>query len=218
MTRILLVDDHALFRESLRRVLEAEGRFQVVAEASTLEEAAAFCACGEDRFDLGLVDFQLSLYDTKKNGLEVLRVIRQTQPAAAVVLLTAGTGRAELREAVRELSASFFLKSDPTADLFLAIDKTLEGRTWISSGANAMLLDEASSPVPSAEQKDAFTARELVVLRWITEGLSNKEIAAQLAISESSVKALLQKLFEKTSVRTRSQLVRYVFESGLSLP
>lgn len=215
--RILLVDDHTLFRESLRRVLEAEARFRVVAEASTLEEATAYCTGGGD-FDLGLVDFQLSSSDPAKNGLAVLRAIRQTNASAAVILLTAGTGKAELREAVQTYEASIFLKSEPTSDLFLAIERTLEGRRWISSGANRLLLEESSAPSASAPGEAAFTARELMVLRWITEGLSNKEIADKLTISESSVKALLQKLFEKTSVRTRSQLVRYVFECGLTLP
>ena len=213
--RILLVDDHILFRESLKRVLEAEARFQVVAEASTPQEAISYCNSGS-AFDIGLIDFQLSSSDPSKNGLTVLRAIRQVLPSVAVILLTAGAGRAELHEAVQTLAASVFLKSEPASDLFLAIDRTLQHRTWISSGVSQLLME--APPADPAVTQAAFTSKELLVLRWITEGLSNKEIASQLAVSESSVKALLQKLFEKTAVRTRSQLVRYVFESGLSLP
>lgn len=215
--RILLVDDHTLFRESLKRVLEADTRFQVVAQASTLQEAVATCNNG-DAFDLGLIDFQLSASDPSKNGLAVLRVLRRTKPSVPVILLTAGAGLAELREAVQTLSASVFLKSEPASDLFLAIDRTMQGKRWISSGANQMLLDQTEPQTLPPAKEAAFTAKDLLVLRWITEGLSNKEIASQLATSESSVKALLQKLFEKTSVRTRSQLVRYVFERDLPLP
>jgi DNA-binding NarL/FixJ family response regulator len=217
LIRILLVDDHTLFRESLKRVLEADPRFKVVSEASTLEQATAYCNSG-NAFDLGLIDFQLSTSDPAKNGLAVLQVIRATNPAAAIILLTAGTGKPELREAVQSHSASVFLKSEPASDLFFAIDRTLQGKRWVSSGANELLLEESSMPFAPASGEASFTTRELAVLRWITEGLSNKEIASQLSVSESSVKALLQKLFEKTSVRTRSQLVRYVFECGLTLP
>jgi DNA-binding NarL/FixJ family response regulator len=216
-TRILLVDDHTLFRESLKRVLEADIRFQVVAEASTPEEAIAYCNSGAS-FDLGLIDFQLSSFDPSKNGLMVVRAIRKAQPLASVLLLTAGVGKADLREAVQSLSASVFLKSEPTSDLFLAIERTLQGKRWISNAAHQLFMEESRAAVVSSTNDPAFSTRELQVLRWITEGQSNKEIGAHLSISESGVKALLQKIFEKTSVRTRSQLVRYVFETGLTLP
>jgi DNA-binding NarL/FixJ family response regulator len=215
--RVLLVDDHTLFRESLKRVLEAETRFQVVAEASTPLEAIDYCKSG-GVFDLGLIDFQLSASDPTQNGLSVLRAVRETQPTAGVILLTAGASRTELREAIQSLSASVFLKSEPTSELFLAIEKTLAGRPWISTGASQILLEDQTEVTNRATDEIAFTTRELSVLRWITEGLSNKQIAGELQISESAVKALLQRLFEKTSVRTRSQLVRYVFECGLVLP
>lgn len=214
--RVLLVDDHTLFRESLRRVLEAEGNFRVVAEASTMEEALACCDV-PGAFDLGLIDFQLSASDSTRNGLALLRVLRRLQPGAAAILLTAGTGRAELREAVQTLGASVFLKSEPTADLFAAIARALEGGTWISTGVGQMLMDDPPAQVVPADAR-AFNTQELLVLAWITEGLSNKEIADRLSLSESSVKALLQKLFGKTAVRTRAQLVHYVFECGLQLP
>lgn len=215
--RVLLVDDHLLFRECLKRVLEADPRFQVRAEAATLDEVVALCNAGAV-FDLCLVDLQLSTSDHMSDGLAVLRMLRSVQPSAAAMLLTAGATHYQLHEAVHTLAAGVFLKSDAMTDLFAAMSSTLEGKPWISSGAHAVLEDESLARNLAPASEISFTARELLVLRWITEGLSNKEIADQLSISESSVKALLQKLFQKTSVRTRSQVVRYVFESGLVLP
>lgn len=214
--RTLLVDDHTLFRESLRRVLEADKRFQVVGEASTLGEAMALIQ-SQSEFDLLLIDFQLNVRDPGSNGLIAMRAARSARPAAAIILVTAGAGNEDINEAVETLRASVFLKSERTSDLFIAIEHTLEGHVWISSGAQHLLLDQPKA-IAMQTPEAAFTARELIVLRHITEGLSNKEIADQLSISESGVKALLQRLFEKTSVRTRSQLVRYVFECGLTLP
>lgn len=215
--RVLLVDDHQLFRECLRRVLEANASFQVVAEAASLPEVCAFLNAGAV-FDLALIDLQLSTSDQGEDGLAVLDTLRRMQPSTASILLTAGAGPDQLRKATQTLSAGVFLKSEPISDLLIAIDRTLQGRLWVSSGANLLLLQESRSLPEPATGEASFTARELLVLRWITEGLSNKEIAAQLSISEASVKALLQTIFRKTSVRTRSQVVRYVFECGLLLP
>lgn len=215
--RVLLVDDHQLFRECLRRVLEANASFQVVAEAASLAEVRTLLDAGAV-FDLALIDLQLSPSDQAEDGLAVLDTLRRIQPSTASVLLTAGAERDQLRRAIQTLAASVFLKSEPISDLFVAIDRTLQGRVWVSSGANLLLLEEPRSLPEPATSEASFTARELLVLRWITEGLSNKEIAAQLSISEASVKALLQTIFKKTSVRTRSQVVRYVFECGLFLP
>ncbi len=215
--RVLLVDDHQLFRECLKRVLEANASFQVVAEAASLDEVFTHVNAGAV-FDLALIDLQLNTSDQAEDGLAVLDALRRVQPSTASILLTAGANRDQLRRAIHTLAASVFLKIEPISDLFVAIDRTLQGRLWVSSGANLLLLEEAEAAPEPATGEASFSARELLVLRWITEGLSNKEIAAQLSVSEASVKALLQTIFKKTSVRTRSQVVRYVFECGLFLP
>lgn len=216
-TRVLLVDDHQLFRECLRRVLEANASFQIVAEAESLAEVHTLLVAGAV-FDLALIDLQLSTSDQAADGLAVLEVLRRLQPSTASILLTAGAEPDQLRKAIQTLAASVFLKSEPISDLLVAIERTLQGRLWVSSDANLLLLKEPRLLPGPAMSEASFTARELLVLRWITEGLSNKEIAAQLSVSETSVKALLQTIFKKTAVRTRSQVVRYVFECGLFLP
>jgi DNA-binding NarL/FixJ family response regulator len=210
---IALMDDHALFREGLRRVLESEPHIHVVAEASTMAEGMLLCESGPD-FDIALIDYQLQGDPSAGSGLELLRLLRRTRPEAKALMLTGGLPGAVLMEVLKQHRAGVFLKSEPVSELLAAIGKTLRGDIAISSKVAETLLGEASNEEPRVASA-SFSERELMVLRFITEGLANKEIAARLATSESNVKAILQRLFEKTGVRSRSQLVRYVFEFDL---
>jgi len=119
----------------------------------------------------------------------------------------------DLRRTVRDLNAGIFLKTEPTAELMLAIQRTAKGERWISSGAALTMLSTGDGE----QNKGNLSRRESSVLRGVLEGLSNKEIGVRLALTESSVKGVLQKLFEKTGVRSRSQLVRYAIETQIDL-
>lgn len=214
--RILLVDDHTLFREGLCRMLDAEPGMQVCGDFGSAAEAETALAGGL-RFDVALVDYELAgAGDASVDGLELVAAIRKARPDAHSLVVTAGLELAELLRAVQELGAGIFFKTEPLAELMLAIRRTARGERWISSGAALELLSGQSSPasqVPAG--RPALTGREFSVLRGVLEGLSNKEIGAQLGLSESAVKAVLQKLFEKTGVRSRSQLVRFAIETQL---
>jgi DNA-binding NarL/FixJ family response regulator len=216
--RIALIDDHTLFRESLRRLLETGTRFAVVAEASTAQQGLEL-ARGSLPFDLALIDYELGADEVGANGLTVLRSIRQRRPGVPCLMVTAGLNEAALHEVVHAQQASIFFKSEPAAELLLALEKTVRGEQWISSEASVALLRSRTEEEQATRSSETvFLPRELQVLSFITQGLSNKEIGAKLDLTESSVKAMLQKLFAKTSVRSRSQLVRFVFESELELP
>ncbi len=216
--RIALIDDHTLFRESLRRLLETDTRFEVVAEASTTREGLALVQ-GAAAFDLALIDYELGTEEEAGNGLVVLRAMRQYHPQVPCMMVTAGINTQGLQEVVGSLHASIFFKSEPAAELLLALEKTFREEQWISSQASVALLRRQTEEEQATKTAEAaFTPRELQVLSYITQGLSNKEIADKLGQTESSVKAMLQKLFAKTSVRSRSQLVRFVFESEMELP
>jgi DNA-binding NarL/FixJ family response regulator len=131
-------------------------------------------------------------------------------------MVTAGMGTADLVRAVTELNAGIFLKTEPTVELMLAIQRTAQGERWISSRASlALLSSHELSAVPEGRGQEQLSARESRVLRGVLEGQSNKEIGAQLEMTESSVKAVLQKLFERAGVRSRSQLVRYAIEAQI---
>ena len=213
--RIALMDDHTLFRAGLRHLLEREGGFSVVAEASTLDQALALCKNNEIAFDLALIDFQFN-DDTSSRGegMKILQALRAQNPTAAAIILTGGLPEDALLEVVSDQRTGIFLKSEPLEKLLPTIWKSLRGEMALSDRATEAVLAIAQQARPAVSPA-SFNDRELLVLRLVTDGLSNKEIAVQLDTSESNVKAILQKLFAKTGVRSRSQLVRYVFEFDL---
>jgi DNA-binding NarL/FixJ family response regulator len=214
MIRILLVDDHTLFREGLRRLLDSESGLQVCGDYSTAEAALSGLSRGL-QFDVALLDYELAAAGgAATNGVDLLRRIRALLPASNVLFVTAGMNLADLTTAVRDLRAGIFLKTEPIAELMLAIQRTARGERWVSSGVGLALLTEQDATPPRPRQED-LGERESTVLRGVLEGLSNKEIGARMDLTESSVKAVLQKLFEKTGVRSRSQLVRYAIEAQM---
>jgi DNA-binding NarL/FixJ family response regulator len=211
--RLLLVDDHTLFRESLRRLLEGEEGVEISGDFANAEDALAAVRGGLE-FDAALVDYELGGAGGS-NGLDLVRKVRRVRPEARVLMVTAGMGSADLMRAVTELNAGIFLKTEPTVELMLAIQRTAKGERWISSRASLALI--ASGGLAGAERPvvERLSARESGVLRGVLEGHSNKEIGAELEMTESSVKAVLQKLFERAGVRSRSQLVRYAIETQI---
>jgi DNA-binding NarL/FixJ family response regulator len=212
--RLLLVDDHTLFRESLRRLLESEPGVEISGDFATAEEALAAVREGL-AFDAALVDYELQGAGNS-NGLELIRRMRILRPDARVLMVTAGMGTVDLVRAVTELNAGIFLKTEPTVELMLAIQRTAQGERWISSRASLALLSSGGlSAAPKRQAAEPLTARESRVLRGVLEGQSNKAIGAELEMTESSVKAVLQKLFERAGVRSRSQLVRYAIEAQI---
>ena len=214
--RVLLVDDHTLFREGLRRMLDAEPGMETSGDFATAAEALDAVRAGLV-FDVALLDFEFAIQGltgftsrTPRTGLDLLQSLRTLRPEARVLMVTAGMEFPDLLRAVQEMSAGIFLKTEPIAELMLAIRRTARGERWISSGAALELL---AKPAAAAISREQITDREAQVLRGVLEGMSNKEIGAHLKLSESAVKAVLQKLFEKTGVRSRSQLVRFAIEA-----
>lgn len=212
--RLLLVDDHTLFRESLRRLLESESGLLICGDFASAEEALVALRAGL-AFDAALIDYELGEDGAEaENGLDLIRRIRLLRPQAQILMVTAGMETADLVKAVVGLNAGIFLKTEPTVELMLAIQRTAAGERWISSRASLALLS-AKNYSEVRERREQFSPRESRVLRGVLEGRSNKEIGAELDLTESSVKAVLQKLFEKSGVRSRSQLVRYAIEAQI---
>lgn len=215
--RIMLVDDHTLFRESLRGLLEEEGEFKVVAEVETVAEAIRLCH-GRVCFDLALIDYDLGPTAGAQNGISVVRCLRERKDFIPALMIAAKIDPRDILTVIKDLKTGIFLKTDPAEELQLALHKTMRREVWISSGLAPDL-----AVVTAAEESQASDAalvldpREREVLRLVVEGLSNKEIGSRLNLSESVVKATLQRLFEKAGVRTRAQLVRFAFESGSTL-
>jgi DNA-binding NarL/FixJ family response regulator len=203
--RILLLDDHALFREGLSRLLEGEPDLEMTACCASVEDASQ--ALLQKPIDLVLLDYDLG----KERGFEFITDARQGGFKGRFLMVTAGMSDAESAKALDLGVRGIFPKHSPPALLTQAIHKVMAGETWLDENAIQALV-RLSKHQQSAGQTKRFTERESQVLRGVFEGLSNKEIGARLTISESSVKAALQQLFQKTGVRTRSQLVRIALE------
>jgi DNA-binding NarL/FixJ family response regulator len=203
--RVLIVDDHTLFRESLGRLLEADTECKIIGACASVEEALKIVA--REQIDLVLLDYDLG----EKPGTQFLEESKRCGFSGPVLMVTGGMADAVMLRALENGASGVFLKSSPLAELTQAIGRVMKGETWIDSGMLKALLADAHRRSNEARQ-ESLSARERSVLRCVFEGLSNKEIGQQLGISEGSVKAALQQLFARTGVRTRSQLVRIAVE------
>jgi two-component system, NarL family, nitrate/nitrite response regulator NarL len=204
--RLLLLDDHILFREGLRRLLESETDFETVAECGTLAEGLDVLS--RSAIDIVLLDFDLE----DETGTRFISKAAALGYRGRILMVTAGMSPLDTA-VVRKLGISgIFLKHSSPAMLLQAIREVAEGREWMDSKLHAAG-EEAARDIRSL--KEPLTAREQEVLRSVFEGLSNKEIAYRIGASQSSVKATLQSLFDKTGVRTRGQLVRIAIEHSL---
>ena len=203
MTRILLVDDHALFRESLARLLQSENGLEVSAQCGTVEEALRLVE--QEKFDLILLDYDLG--DRRAN--EIVSFCRHRGLSTPILLVTVGLTKSEFRQMLNQGVKGVFLKNNPPDKLLEAILAVLAGREWIDPNYSEA---QPKTTESGAFRKVRFTERDREVLRAVFEGLANKQIAERIKVSESAIKASLQQLFAKTGVRTRSQLVRVALE------
>ena len=204
--RLLLIDDHGLFREGLSRLLEAESGFELAGNVASVPEAIG--AMYDTQVDVVLLDFDLG----EQTGLDFLTFLRTQRFAGRVLIVTAGMSNLDTLRVMELGAAGIFLKDRSPSDLVIAIRKIVEGEAWLDSGSLDALVAAASAPNEVATPV-TLTAKERDVLRAVFAGLTNKEIGTRMGISEAYVKAILQRLFNKTGVRSRSQLVRVALEN-----
>ena len=202
--RLLILDDHALFRQGLARVLSAEEGFTVVAECSNIADALKCLA--ETRIDLVLLDVDLG----GEYGGEFLARARTSGFAGKVLIVTAGVNEGEASRLLRWGTDGIFLKHDSLPTLFERIAKIMAGESVLDPTSVRALLRRIEGD--GHESRTPLTDRERDVMRGVLEGLGNKQIADRLRVSETSIKGTLQQLFQKTGVRTRAQLARVAVE------
>lgn len=202
MIRTLLVDDHALFRESVAAALSSDPDIHIQ-HCGTIREALQLLS--EREFDLVLLDHDLG----NERASQFLPAAREAGFGGRVLIVTAWVSDTEARRLLRQGVAGIFLKESALNELAASIRAVAEGRGPTSDWNCSRSAATERTPGPATP---LFNERQRRVLRFVVEGLSNKEIAWRLQISESYVKAILQSLFEKTGVRTRGQLVRVAFE------
>jgi DNA-binding NarL/FixJ family response regulator len=155
-----------------------------------------------------LLDYDLG----PEQGTLFIERARSAGFTGRILLVTAGMSDVAMFRALESGSSGIFLKHSPPSRLVDAIRKVFAGEVWLDPAVTRSIIAAASGNTSEPRRSQSLTQREQAVLKGVFEGLTNKEIGAKLAISESSVKAVLQQLFEKTGVRTRSQLVRIALE------
>jgi two-component system, NarL family, nitrate/nitrite response regulator NarL len=200
--RLLLLDDHVLFREGLSRLLVTEPDFEMVAQCGTPAEALSILQSSP--IDIVLLDYDLE----DDTGTRFLSAANAAGYRGKVLMVTAGMNELQCSLAWSLGISGISLKHSSPASLLQAIRTVAAGDVW----------NDPKAIVPSSPtvaKSSGLTPREQQILRGVLEGLTNKEIAHNIGVSLSSVKATLQQLFDKTAVRTRSQLVRIALERSL---
>lgn len=205
-TRILLVDDHAVFRESVALALAAEGDFQVN-HCGSLSEAIG--TVQQTPIDVVLLDHDLGT----ERSWQFFPAADDAGFRGRVLIITAWISEGEARRLIRHGAAGIFRKESPLSKLAESIRTVAEGGMWLDQHYAQVAGDIAGErPAVRSGSYMQLSEKERKVLRYVLEGLSNKEIAGRLLFSESYIKAILQRLFQGTGVRTRGQLVRIVLE------
>jgi DNA-binding NarL/FixJ family response regulator len=213
--RVLLVDDQALFREGLATLLGLNAQLDLVGEAQDGEAAVA--ACARLSPDVVLMDLRMP----RMNGVEATRRIREAQPAVRVLMLTTFEEDEEVFAAIRAGAAGYLLKASPSEKLFEAIRAVAAGESVLQPSVTAKLMAEFNRIAGRTERRAAqplpepLSGRELGVLQCLCDGLSNKEIASRLGITEGTVKNHMTNVLGKLGALDRTQAALRARELGL---
>jgi DNA-binding NarL/FixJ family response regulator len=223
MIRILLADDHPIVREGLRAVLETQPDFEVIAEAASGDEALRLALNLQP--DILLLDLEMPIMD----GVEAIRRLRQQQPAARIIVFTAFDNDERIIHAVQAGANGYLLKGSPRGEIFQAIRITMEGGSLlqpvvaskllrhVGHQANPKPIDISPSQVHNlyTPPYEPLTERELEVLNLLAQGMPNKEIAAQLIISERTAKFHVSSIMGKLGATNRTEAVSLAAQKGL---
>lgn len=213
--RILVVDDTALFRMSIAELIDKQDGMTVVGEAENGLEAVEKTHALKP--DVIVMDIEMPVMD----GVEAARLIREQVPGVKVVMLTVSESDEHLFDAIRFGAQGYLLKDLRPEELFDLIKAVMRNEAALSPSIAGRLLGQirAGAPAPQAQEPEgespALTPRELEVLRLVADGLSNKEIATKLFITEGTVKNHVHNALEKLQLENRTQAAAYIVRQGL---
>ena len=212
--RVLIVDDHALFRRGLQMVLESEADIEVVGEAGdgqeAVERAEAFTP------DVVLMDVRMP----RRSGIEATRTIKDTLPSTKIIMLTISDEEADLYEAIKAGASGYLLKEISIEEVAGAVRRVNGGQSLISPSMASKLLNEFASMVKRRDERSQvpgprLTDRELEVLKLVAKGMNNRDIGKELFISENTVKNHVRNILEKLHLHSRMEAVVYAVRERL---
>lgn len=208
--RLVLVDDHDLVREGLKRILESTGEFSVVGEAARGDQAAALYRLHAP--DVIVTDLSMPGAD----GIDATLAIRKIEPDARIIVLTMYSDEHHAIRALRAGATGFVSKDSPSAMLIDAIRRVAHGERYVpedlAEAVASILQTEAAEPQPLALR---LSKRELEVLRYLSAGKTNREIAEHLEISPKTIDTHRNKLLKKLNLRNNADLTRFAIRHGL---
>jgi DNA-binding NarL/FixJ family response regulator len=212
--RVLVVDDHALFRRGLEMVLQQEADVEVVGEAGDGGQAVQKAI--ETAPDIVLMDVRMP----KGSGIEACRAIKDAVPSAKIIMLTISDEEADLYEAIKAGATGYLLKEISIEEVASAIRAVQNGQSLISPSMASKLLTEFATMVKRSDEKEQvltprLTDREMEVLRLVARGLNNRDIAKELFISENTVKNHVRNILEKLQLHSRMEAVVYAVREKL---
>ena len=212
--RILIADDHPIFRDGLKRLLQAEPDFAVIGEAADGEQAVALS--GTLAPDILLLDVSMP----RASGFDALRALATAATPVRVIVLTAGVEKGDILTAVELGARGIVLKHAATEDLYKSIRSVMEGQYWIGRGEVADLVTalrearvERQQPMPVRDYN--LTPRERQIAGAVVSGMTNREIARQLKVTEDTVKHHMTSIFDKLGVSNRLELALFVINHRL---
>ena len=212
--RVMVVDDHPMWREAVARELAEEG-YDVVAAVGDGSQAVRVAAA--TRPDVVVLDLQLP----DLSGVEVIGGLLGAHPAARILVLSASGEQQDVLDAVKAGASGYLLKSAARAEFLDAVRRTADGDPVFTAGLAGLVLGEyrrlAAAP-PAAEEPPRLTERETEVLRLVAKGLSYRQVAERLVLSHRTVQNHVQNTLQKLQLHNRVELVRYAIEQGLDEP
>ena len=211
MIRVLLVDDHALFRQGLRSLLESEG-MRVIGEAANGREALRFAA--DTHPDVILMDIQMPELD----GVKATQNILEIDPSAKVIMITMYRQDRYVFEAVKAGARGYVLKDADSSALLDAIRRVAAGEALLNSDMAQNVLDDfrdKREELPQEKHND-LNERETMILKLLAQGFSNQDIALRLDISEKTVRNRLSEIFTKLQLNNRTQAALYAIREGIA--
>ena len=217
MTDVLIVDDQALVRVGLRKILESEPETSVVGEAADGEDAVAHAQ--RLRPDVVLMDIRMPVLD----GIEATRRIVRAHPHTRVLILTTFGLDGYVYEALRAGASGFMLKDAPPEEIAAAVRIVASGDALLAPAVTRAVVEEFArqrpvAPLAQPRAVEELTPREREVLGLVVRGLSNPEICDRLVITEATAKTHVARILQKLGVRDRVQVVIYAYENGLLRP
>ncbi|MCA0386388.1 MAG: response regulator transcription factor [Firmicutes bacterium] len=210
--KVVIVDDHALIREGIKKLLELEESFDIVALAGDGVEALEVIE--KVRPDVVLLDINMP----NMNGIDCLKQIKAEYPDTKVVMLTIHEDAEYLIETINIGAEGYVLKDADVSSLVKAIQKVVQGEVYIHPTLSGILVREYKRKDKNNEELNgtALTKREYEVIRLISKGHNNKEIAVELFISEKTVKNHVSNIFKKIKVTDRTQAALYAIKNNIT--